>query len=351
MEISEGDKMKSVIIFLLLISNINYSQNNTMAEELFKIDKNTIYEKANSSTAHYLKCDFSIEKTNLYITNKDELTIIKFDKTGRKIFTKNLMHNLRSRKIDNITNYPSFDANTETDASGNIYCLITSNEYFLDFLKYDSNGVFQEKFTLKGSNPSNRITSYYINHPTSEIIFNTMPVDITNPKNFNVGKIFIYNLKGEFLRKSKYYIHDSDNNLYKADYKNDGFEVIKIYDGLKETKKMKIPYENIVKEKWQRSNSDNWYFVGVGKNESFYYANNDRIAKFNFNKNTIKYIKIKNIIGNNLYTSSQNIKTTPKGELVIKAFSENVFGYASKKEPKKIKIDKNEVDFTFFKIN
>ncbi|MCF6269550.1 MAG: hypothetical protein L3J41_07560 [Melioribacteraceae bacterium] len=356
MKINKGYNMKSIIIILLLLSNLIYSQKNTFKEKIFSIDINTIYDKTNRNVKYYLQNDFAIDNNNIYLTNKDELGIIKFDKTGRRIFTKNLVNDLHSINLENIVNYSSLDLDIETDANSNLYCLIKSNEYFIGFLKYDSNGIIQEKYALKGKTPSNRIISYYINHSTSEIIFNTMPIDITNPELFNIGRIFIYNLEGVFLRRSKYYVHDSDNNSYKADYKEDGFEVTKIYEKIelqdeKETKKIKIPYKNIVKEKWQRSNADSWYFVGVGKNEILYYANNEQIAKFNFSENTIKYIKLKNIIGNNLYTSSRNMRTTPNGELLIKAFSENIFGYASKKEPTRIKTNSNEIELTFIKIN
>ena len=308
--------MKKFALLLILLSCSSLELVNFRNVKYFSMDAETLYNNKYSKNniskdeflRYYTQNDFATDANeNVYLCDRDEFTISKYDKRGNKLFTINLENDYLNGIIFNSfsrnSDYKWLKIDIETDSENNVYCLITKEEYFFNFIKYDENGVLQSDFSLNSGYPSDRVTKFYITS-VGKILFSTTQVDLTNPKYFGLGHTFVYNKDGTFLKRAKDYVQDSENNHYNSDYLEDGFEVAQSTQEQKlgiDKKKLKIPFKKIVKEIWQRSNSDSWFFVGIGNSQCIYYANNEQIAELNFSNRTIRYIKLSDILGSNYF--------------------------------------------------
>ena len=212
---------------------------------------------------------------NIFIVDKQNDRIIQFSSDLKvknfldlkKPLQKRMTPKLANRNI--IENH-LYNVKLEIDRQNNLYALVEVEELFLDLLKFDKTGEIVDVFKLNGGIPEQYLRDFFISQQ-NKIYINTLPVDILNIEYLKAGQVFVYNLNGDLIGRTDYFIEDNDglalkrNLLNPDDLQIDFFltteTVVKKTDNLEFKNSLSTP----------NLESKEWSFLGVDNRNMIYY--------------------------------------------------------------------------------
>lgn len=346
--------MLRTAIFIQLILSINFfAQNNNFEQTLFELKFNNFSVKngttVNAKSNSFSRNDYALDNTgNIFFYNHSSFSIDKYNYQGKQ------MSNISLRRFipDEQKVYAELDligVNFEIDGKDNLFCLLKYNELKTDLLKFDSSGNFIKKFDFgQGPNPKG-FNTFYVS-PTGNIFIYTFDVTQLVNTGDDKGRVLVYDNAGKYLGRSHFFIQDKDFNFYSHKYSNNSLKITKHFVG---GKKMDLDNPNFVNEKtieikylhdyskhFNKYAEDRWFFSGIDQDNNLYYSSNKKIAKINFDNNTLEYIPFQST--NNIHPQKA-IKNNIKGDIVLLRF---VSGPVDTKT-----LDKKNMFINFVKIN
>ncbi len=196
---------------------------------------------------------------------------------------------------------------------------------------------------------------FFINF-SNELLFYTFSVnDLVDGRSIENGNIFVFDEKGKYKRRSKFYIQDVKGDYYKGFLSADNNVIIKEYLNNNSKNKDENQLINVREitispiENSHRNNELNdefsWVYIGIDSTSNIYYANNSTIAKLNFTNNNIEYLDYTTIFKNNYYATHKQIEINNHGDIFIMALtssSQNVIQNQF--------VDPHEVELVFFEL-
>ncbi len=226
-------KNNLIPIILTMILFCNYI---SQAQEEFIQSKNVIsigtkfgeigkgLQFDNALPVEYLPDDIAIDLDgNFLICDKFSKKIIKYDKYLNPIIEIQIQDENFGNyiKVENKYRLSSlyYDVDIEVDALQNIYVLVSNNNYFYRFLKFNSQGVLDQSFKIEESLKGIRTNLFYLFDKRIFII--TTPANFFDDEYKKNGSVFVFDLAGDFLGRGDYFWQDNKGNIYKKNnFKN-----------------------------------------------------------------------------------------------------------------------------------
>lgn len=267
-------------------------------------------------------------ENNIYVCDKFSRKIFKFTSELDLIYEQTIDDKFFNDAIAN-TNYNQFGEkilyqfDLETDILGNLYVLISATELYVNLLKYDKYGNLMENFSLDKTIPNQYLRDFFISGK-NKIFINTFPFSPQDVHYINEGPVFVYDLDGNFLGRTDYFIEDKGGNVYKRNLLNPMQLQIDAYNKQNGQVVKTTNLELIGSIKIDYSQDRAWHFLGVDKLDNIYFTHGQQnvlVRKFNFSDNTIEDVKIEEKDLKNLgvlfANNFNNISLSPDGNIFL----------------------------------
>lgn len=325
----------TIFLFILFSFSFIYSQSIQLLGNIKYGDLDKELGKPGTLETGYfhdlITDDIEIDyEKNIYLCDKYTKKILKFTNDMKLIYAKKISYE-QLKSTHNFTNENQnfkkvfYNVDLETDKTGNLYVLVTMGEAYLNLIKFDGNGNLISEFHLSGQLPAQRLIDFFISN-TGKIFINTFPHNPQDMHHINEGLVFVYNLDGEFLGRTDYFIEDNEGHIYKRNLlnhtqfqidsfkKNNSYQIKKTTD-IESRGNLKIDYSN---------NQTSWRFLGVDNYDNVYFIHGKEVViirKLNFKNNRINDIKIEKSkldeMGVLFANNFNNISIAPDGDIIF----------------------------------
>jgi hypothetical protein len=265
---------------------------------------------------------------NVYLCDKSTKMILKLSPEMDILYKKEISKEFFKSTTGAIDNEQDikiiyYNINLETDISGNLYALISMNDLFTNLISFTKNGDLRTSFQLSDQIPFQYIRDFFISD-RGKIFINTFPFSPQDIQYVNDGLVFVYDLNGDFLGRTDYFIEDKEGVIYKRNllnpiefqldsYKNQNNEIMNTTN-LELIRSLNKDY----------SQDRSWHFLGVDKLDNIYFTQGQQnllFRKFNFSNQSVEDIKIEvkelENLGVLFYNNFNNISLSPDGNILF----------------------------------
>jgi hypothetical protein len=265
---------------------------------------------------------------NIFIVDKQHDRILQFssnleEKHSIDIKIPLLKKLNTSDEVRYLIEHHLYKTELEFDSKNNLYVLISLNEFYLDIFKFDETGQLINEFIINGNGPQHYLRDFFISRQ-DKIYINTFPINILDIEYLNTGQVFVYDLEGDFIGRTDYFIEDNNsiaikrNLLNRSDFQLDFFPIleneVKTTDKLILKNSFSIPYNK----------NKSWSFLGIDINNQLYFIQGRKpliVRRINSDRTTYDDF----IIDENLFKSKnilfkseiKNVELTKSGEIIL----------------------------------